>query len=411
MHADVTDTAGETRSDQRTVNVGYTALQATIEADEWQTAQQPVALKVMTRTLDDEPAPAEGTLKVYQLKAPGEVHRRPLQPEHRPWDWSDASDWSDRSDLSDPANWELGEVLAEAGFTTAADGLAELQFKLPVGVYRAMLETQDRFGKRVTARLPLQVLDPEVTRLGIPVPSLLAAPAWTIEPGQAFRALWGTGYDSGRAFVEIEHRGRMIRRFWTERGQTQTLIEQAVTEELRGGFHLHITHVKENRAYLETRKIEVPWSNKELELQWEHFTSKLGPAQRETWTAVIKRQGGERAVAELVATLYDASLDQFATHDWARRLGSFYEDHTFRQASFANWIQSLDRLHGNWQIEFRDASMSYREFPPELGMFGGGFAMRGFRAFAWELADRVPRRVHELPQVCTRARSSGAGSR
>ena len=32
-------------------------------------------------------------------------------------------------------------------------------------------------------------------------------------------ALWGTGYDTGRAFVEIEHRDKMIQRFWTEPGR------------------------------------------------------------------------------------------------------------------------------------------------------------------------------------------------
>jgi hypothetical protein len=311
-------------------------------------------------------------LRVFKLKAPAKVHRGPMLLEHRPWDRSDLYAPSDLSDLSDPANWELGEVVAEAGFTTAADGLVELRFGLPTGAYRAVIETQDRFGKQVTARWPLRVLDPEAARLDIPVPHLLAAPRWTVEPGQTFTALWGTGYDAGRAFVEIEHRGRMLRRFWTDGGRTQTRIEQAVTEEMRGGFQVHITHVKENRAYLETRKVEVPWSNKELELQWEHFTSKLGPAQQETWTAIIKKQGGDRAVAEMVATLYDASLDQFAAHDWPQRFAHFYDDQSRRRATFANVQKLLQHLHGNWRTAYVEEGYSYRALPPELGLFGGG---------------------------------------
>ena len=45
VYADVTDTTGETRSAQRTVNVGYTALQATMSADDWLTDNEPVKIK------------------------------------------------------------------------------------------------------------------------------------------------------------------------------------------------------------------------------------------------------------------------------------------------------------------------------------------------------------------------------
>ena len=147
-----------------------------------------------------------------------------------------------------------------------------------------MLETQDRFGKKVTGKLPLQVLQPEATKLAIKIPQLLAAPDWEMQPGQEFMALWGTGYENGRAFIEIEHRHEMIQRYWTRAGQTQQQIKLAVTEAMRGGFFVHVTYVRENRAYLESRKVSVPWKNKDLELKWEHFVSKLQPGQKETWT-------------------------------------------------------------------------------------------------------------------------------
>ena len=45
--------------------------------------------------------------------------------------------------------------------------------------------------------------------------------------------------------------------------------------------------VRENRAYLTSKKINVPWTNKNLTVKWEHFTDKLQPGQKEKWTAVI----------------------------------------------------------------------------------------------------------------------------
>src|SRR5262249_46082584 len=147
---------------------------------------------------------------------------------------------------------------------------------------------QDRFGKKVSSKLPLQVLKPGDTRLAIKVPNLLAAPEWELQPGQEFMALWGTGYDEGRAFIEIEHRHKLIERYWTKKGQTQQQIKLAVTEAMRGGFTLHVTRVRENRGYLTSRYVSVPWKNKELELKWEHFVSKLQPGQKETWSVTVQ---------------------------------------------------------------------------------------------------------------------------
>src|SRR5262249_27234573 len=152
---------------------------------------------------------AEGTVKIYALKAPAQVHRPPLS-EARPYypgsidsNESEESDQTGQSDLSNPNNWPLAEVITNSPFSTGTNGLAKLSFTLPAGSYRALLETQDRFGKKVTGRLPVQVLNPSDTKLAIKIPHLLESPAWETQPEQEFMALWGTGYDEGRAFIEI----------------------------------------------------------------------------------------------------------------------------------------------------------------------------------------------------------------
>jgi hypothetical protein len=70
VSADVTDTNGETRSAQRTVQAGYTALRAGLSASDWLTAGTPLEIKLSTTTLDGEPQLAEGALKIYRLKQP-----------------------------------------------------------------------------------------------------------------------------------------------------------------------------------------------------------------------------------------------------------------------------------------------------------------------------------------------------
>jgi hypothetical protein len=365
IYADVTDTTGETRSAQRTVNVGFTALQAALSADDWQTAAKPVELRVRTTTLDYEPQNARGTVKIHRLKEPAHVQRARLN-RGAGWQGDFDGDGELDPDLSNPNNWELVDVTMEKGFATDGEGNAKLEFALGPGVYRAMLETQDRFGKKVTARLPVQVLNPADTKLAIKIPHLLAAPKWSLEPGEELIALWGTGYESGRAFIEIEHRQQMSERFWTKPGQTQQQIKRAVTEAMRGGFTLHVTQVRENRAYLASRHIDVPWSNKELDLKWEHFTSKLTPAQKETWTAVISGPKAEKAAAEVVATLYDESLDQYLRHHWMSRFSVFRYDYSQRNSDFANGTKSFQHLKGQWRNDHLGVEMRYREFPSDL---------------------------------------------
>ena len=412
INADVTDTAGETRSAQRELRAGYTALEVSFEAADWQTEAQPVQFKLHAQTLAQEPQAIEASVKVYSLQPPDRVQRPPLSrnaPRHYGQMYSGSPGQSDATtnDLSDLVNWPLGAVVAESSVSTGTNGSGTVSFKLPVGAYAAALETRDRFGKPVTARLPLQVLNPEAPALGIKIPHLLAAPDWAPEPGREFTALWGTGYETGRAFIEIEHRGWMLQRFWTQPGRTQQQIRLAVTEAMRGGFTLHVTRVRENRAWLESRKVEVPWSNKDLDIRWEHFVSKLAPGQKETWTMVVGKGEGKsevrspksevqgegeavskskeisphaqpppsalHSVAELVATLYDESLDAFVPHEWPEKIEGFREETSRLQFDFANYPTGFGHVLGSWSNRFEPVSFSYRSFPPG---FKGDYAMR-----------------------------------
>ncbi|MCX6902893.1 MAG: MG2 domain-containing protein, partial [Verrucomicrobia bacterium] len=115
IYADVTDSAGETRSADRSVNVGFVALSVRVEAEEWQTDDKAVELKLQTTTLDGEAQVAEGSLKIYQLKAPPTVQRPSLV------DYQNSPDdriMTEDGGQSNPVNWPLGDIALEKGWTT-----------------------------------------------------------------------------------------------------------------------------------------------------------------------------------------------------------------------------------------------------------------------------------------------------
>ena len=176
--------------------------------------------------------------------------------------------------------------------------------------------------------------------------------------------------------------------FWTEAGATQQPVKQAVTEAMRGGFTLRVTMVRENRAYLESRRVDVPWTNKNLTVKWEHFVSKLEPGQKETWTAVITGPDAKKAVAEMVATLYDQSLDAYLPHDWPAGFGVFREDWSRISYQFENTAMYLNQLQGRgWPVDQKAVQITYRQLPSSItvdlwgygyfGANGGGADVRG----------------------------------
>ena len=61
----------------------------------------------------------------------------------------------------------------------------------------------------------------------------------------------------------------------------------------------------------------VPWDNKDLGISFSTFRDKLTPGGRETWRVTVKTPGGkpaDKGAAELLAYMYDRSLDLFAPH-------------------------------------------------------------------------------------------------
>lgn len=343
IQVDVTDTAGETRSGERVVRLGYTALQADIAAAEWQESTGPVRLNLRTTTLDGEPAPATGTLTVFKLQMPDTPVPAELFGARR------GAGETASVRTAEWQRWPAGDQALSREFTTGVDGTLAVELDLPPGVYRAQLHTQDRYGSPVRAMQPLLVLDPAARTFPVKTPAFFGARPGAVEPGDSFEAFWATGYAEGPALVEIFSDGEWLQQYWIHPQETQHRISYPVTERHRGGFTVVTTFVKENRLYTTTTRVAVPWTNKALRLEWGTFRSKLRPGQAETWSLKISGPGAEAAAAELVATLYDASLDQFYPHGFPGLSGFFRQDRTYIHPFFSTKGQGL-RM---WEDEFR----------------------------------------------------------
>ena len=87
-------------------------------------------------------------------------------------------------------------------------------------------------------------------------------------------------------------------------------------DEYGSGLLVNLVWVKNGKAYKHNVSIKRPLPDKRLILKWSTFRDRLTPGQKEEWTLNITRPDGKPAEAQLLATMYDASLDQIAPFSW-----------------------------------------------------------------------------------------------
>ncbi len=83
-----------------------------------------------------------------------------------------------------------------------------------------------------------------------------------------------------------------------------------------GGFAIHYSFAAFNSFKTGTQTIAVPHPKSELTIETKTFRDKLEPGTDETWSFNIKGPQGDKVSAELLASMYDMSLDQFQPHEW-----------------------------------------------------------------------------------------------
>lgn len=116
-------------------------------------------------------------------------------------------------------------------------------------------------------------------------------------------------------------------------------------EEYGDGLQCNFAYLKNGELHTRTLNIQKPKPDKALKLKWKTFRDKLRPGQQETWTLCILRSDGTPADAQLMATMYDSSLDKLAPHRW--RFGLNFA----RRFPNEFWRQVVHR-HTYWGFSF-----------------------------------------------------------
>jgi len=363
IYAEVTSPDGETRTDRTSVSLGYSAFKIELSTEDHPVNQKNFSLEVSTQTLNGKKIPARTHLKIFRLKEPPEPVKSALW-ENKLGRYTERYDRDNDKEFSSKwENWPKDKLFFKTKVTTNRRNPESVKIKLPTGLYKIECTALDRSGKEIKAFLPLMVLpDWNKKKFPIKLPFVFQVNNNVIEVGKDLEVLWGSGYEKSRCFVEIEHKNNIVRRYWTDKNQTQHILRFPVTEEFRGGFTVYLNQMRENRAYLERIFIDVPWDNKELDISVESFRDKIKPGNKEKISLKVKGRKSEIKAAEMVASMYDFSLDQFYPHEW-KKFDFFTHYRPSMNSGFINILRNFRSCKDVWEAPMSYPVIDYIHFP------------------------------------------------
>ncbi|PCJ21600.1 MAG: hypothetical protein COB02_03105 [Candidatus Cloacimonadota bacterium] len=361
VEIDVLDDSGESHTKSESIRLGYVSLEAKLSLNSWLAAENDIKLNVSTKTLDGKGVSNEGEILIYRLKQPNRVYRKPSKTSHYRYYQQVNND----QDLSKIDNFKLGQLEKTINYKTL-DGIQDLNFRLPPGVYRAVLKTQDTFSNDVTINKSFLVFSETSHSFVAKIPAFFEIKSNSLNIGEKLDVIFGSAYEKARVYVAIYHKQKKIYSYFSDESKKHR-IKYLVDKSLQQGFTFHLMFVHENQIYHYEKFINVLRPEKKLKLSFHTFKSTIRPGATETFS--IKVSGLELKSSndfELLASMYDASLDVFAPHSYSGFQNLFYKDQmeggyflNLYTKQFNTWIDRFSMPHKSF-------SKSYPEYPWEI---------------------------------------------
>lgn len=301
--ADVTDAAGETRTGTRSVPIGRNPLRLVLNGPAQADKRRLPPFTLLSANATGEPLPAAGTLRLlarrYRPNLPGVPGPAPETDE----------------------NEAVPELVKTLSFDTKDGPALDLNATLaalPTGRYR--LEAQAAGADSLArARHDFTLYDSQAASVPFATPDWFVAPPDSVAPGQPATVLLGSSEPDAHILLEVERDGQLLRHEWLTlaAGEQRRLPLPSGPPDARGPLYVHTTQVRAGHLYRHDATVQVADKPQPLRLAISTFRDRLLPGQRETWCLSIQQANGRPADAELLATLYDQSLDVFRPHTFA----------------------------------------------------------------------------------------------
>ncbi|MCP4976673.1 MAG: alpha-2-macroglobulin, partial [Maribacter sp.] len=371
--ADVTDINGETHSTSTTVRVGYHAMTTNMLVDETlDKANKDNAIIISTQNLNGQFIPAKGTIKVFKLKAPKSVLRK------RPWKAPDYNGFTKTEfnrlfphdayeDEHLPTKWDKGQLFLDKTFDSGKStelALGNMK-KWDSGKYIIELESKDRFGQIVKDMTIMSLWSEKDNNLADKQLFNIKTDKNNYAIGDMVELTLLSSADNLNITITIEKGKKILETSLISLNNDSKTITVPVNKDDIGGFAINYSFSSYNSFSSNSIPIVVPYPKTKLEIETLTFRDKLKPGTDETWKFKIKGPKGEKVAAELLASMYDASLDAFRGHYW-----SFSP--IYGPTYYSNFYSNANQSYGNTTFRV------YNNYP-----FQQSFKPQYFDSFDW----------------------------
>ena len=345
IEADVTDVNGETRSASTRVKVGYHEYESNlILPTAFNPDLQNQTIPIRVNNLNGEPVDANVKIRFYSLKEQNRVLRK------RPWKAPDYQTipyeefvrrFPHEPYANEDEKAEIDSLVMEVPFNTEDGNALQLgeMTVWPEGPYEVHLIVESDGVEQVLSKAKTKVKRP-----GTLEPSnefmVFKTPKQSYLPGETIALTLGTGAADLTAMVFIQRSNKPTETRMVQLNREFKTLNIPVTAKDMGGIGLQFYAVNHNFFEKGTVPIEVAHQNKSLDIETVTFRDKLNTGQPETWSFRVKGGKGKKLTAEVLTSMYDASLDQFKEHNWSFDL-SDYEPQQFRPYNSSRASQSF----------------------------------------------------------------------
>lgn len=377
ISADVTDIQGETQSGSTSVGIGYVALTLQTDLPANLNRDKFDGFRVKATNMNGVEQAVTGDVLINRLKQSGKIYRerKYARPDRFVMDKSvhdKMFPFDEYDNESDPEYWSVDRQMFIGKFNTGnTEKLLPSDFNSwEPGVYLIELKSQDEFGEAVEYKMNFTLYSPANKKPPVKQIWWSQVISPTVEPGQQAQIMIGSAIRLN-VLYEIEIKGEIVKSERIRLNRRTRLIEIPVNEAHIGGFRVLFTSTAHNRAYAEAFTINVPDRSKELKIELATLRNKLEPGGKEEWKFILRDHKGNPLTAELLAGMYDASLDALRPHNWAFNLYQVFP------RSF-NWeVSDAFNLTSAYASFFRTWLEPYIRKYDQLNWFG--FEFYGFR--------------------------------
>jgi uncharacterized protein YfaS (alpha-2-macroglobulin family) len=319
---DVTDRNGETRTGSNSLSASSKALIINTNTEDKINTSEIEKYKVSASNLQGKAVKAIINQSVYLLATGNDIERPQLlqKPDRQLLTDKELRAYFPLDNFYQQTDPEKRSKKLVFNRTIEVDSIADLfpkeAEKWDQGSYYIVLTALDNYGKEVKL-LKEFILFNEKSK-EVPGKSF----AWssisitTAEPDDTIEFHFGSAAKNNRVLIELSAGTRIIQSEWLLVNNEKINIPYIVKEEDRGSLRFEFTYIRHNRLMNSVSDVNIPFTNKMLDIQIETKRDRLTPGMKDTWTVSVKGKNKEQIQSELMAAMYDASLDAFVQHNW-----------------------------------------------------------------------------------------------